>query len=240
MSTTPTPSPAPSPGPIRVTAGAQAPAKPSVAPAPAAKRSGPNLRGFGEQLLLSNAALFSMALATVLVVLHALIAKLPLTLNTELASARQELAVTEEEAAQALGFDALDSTVLSNQVRQAEMFLFQRREDLVATFSELQRLAARLGLVAEISPQPVPEALKSVPLVDVHSANIRLDLPKGTQPGRTVAYSEWLAFLKSVDEMTNKMEVVGLTAAGSGRAPGGTLQLEVLFWIRKKDVTSPK
>ena len=245
MSAEPAPAPAPQPA-SRVTVPAEVPPAPA-APKPEGVRAATSttrrrmsLRGLGEGILLSNSILFTLALASVLIVLHALVAKLPLTLNTELASARQELAVTEEESAQAIGFDVMDSTVLSNQVRRAEQFLFQRREDLVATFSELRRMAAKLGLVAEIAPQPAPEPLKSIPLVDVHSAVIRLELPRSTPANRPVAYSEWLAFLRSFDDMTNKVEVVGLTAAGSGRAPGGALQLEVLFWIRKKDVPTPK
>lgn len=254
---TPDPTPDKGPAPIRVPLGTPPPTTTPASTAPAARvitvkatplsesssakasRSPRVVRTLGERVerfLLSLPILWALGLGSAALVIWVLVARLPQTFERRLVSARETLTQTEASAAEAAQHEAVDLNVLSNQVATAEHFLIARKDDVLPLLSEIGRMAKASGFLSDVSSGLSGDHTPTVPRVKVFSTVMRLQSTPTTNGNGF--YPRLVSFLDKLEQLTNKVEVSGFSAA-CDKPTSGSAQVELQFWVRDNHDKDP-
>lgn len=206
-----------------------------------ASRSPRVVRTLGERVerfLLSLPTLWTLGLSSAALVMWVLVARLPQTFERRLVSARETLTQTEAAAAEASQHETVDLNALSNQVATAEHFLIAGKDEVLPLLSEIGRMAKASGFLSDVSSGLSGDHTPAVPRVKVLSTVMRLQsLPtaKTNGPG---FYPRLVSFLDKLEQLTNKVEVSGFSAA-CDKPASGSAQVELQFWVRDNHDKDP-
>lgn len=256
--TSPTPPPAASVAPKAATASPTAPAarvvagktaptviagKPTTTSSTAGKasRSPRVVRTVGERVerfILSLPVLWALGLSSAALMVWVLVARLPQTFERRLVSARETLTQTEAAAAEAAQHEAVDLNTLSNQVATAEHFLIARKDDVLPLLSEIGRMAKASGFLSDVGSGLSSEHTPGVPRVKVLSTVLRLQSMPTQITNGSAFYPRLVSFLDKLEQMTNKVEVSGFSAA-CDKPASGSAQVELQFWVRDNHDKDP-
>lgn len=211
-----------------------APAKPAT-PSPVRPRTARAARSFGERcerIFLSLPTLWAIGLTSATLVAWVILARLPQTFERRVVSAREALNQTEAEAAQAAHQEGLDPIALSSQVAVAERYLLTGKDEIIPLLTEIGKIAKQCGLLSEVGAALSSERTPVVPRVKVLSTVLRLQPLPTRSPVDGGLYPRMVSLLEKLEQLTNKVEVSGLSAA-SEKAGSGSAQLELQFWVRE-------
>lgn len=231
----------------RVVAGKTAPTviagKPTTTSSTAGKASRPPrvVRTLGERVerfILSLPVLWTLGLSSAALVVWVLVARLPQTFERRLVSARETLTQTEAAAAEASQHETVDLNTLSNQVTMAEHYLIARKDDVLPLLSEIGRMAKASGFLSDVGSGLSSEHTPGVPRVKVLSTVLRLQsMPTQVTNGNGF-YPRLVSFLDKLEQLTNKVEVSGFSAA-CDKPASGSAQVELQFWVRDNHDKDP-
>lgn len=215
--------------------------KPTTEAAGKASRSPRVVRTVGERVerfVLSLPVLWALGLSSAALMVWVLVARLPQTFERRLVSARETLTQTEAAAAEAAQHETVDLNTLSNQVATAEHFLIARKDDVLPLLSEIGRMAKASGFLSDVGSGLSSEHTPGVPRVKVLSTVLRLQsMPTQTTNG-SAFYPRLVSFLDKLEQLTNKVEVSGFSAA-CDKPASGSAQVELQFWVRDNHDKDP-